>query len=169
MTLRRTAKYLLWGLLLSCSPAESAEAILPNGRSVISEMMDGQSVGVELITHTVDIGTPTSVRHSAAAANCTFSRFPCSVLDSLALSLDGYKMFVPRSAFCGVSDLRTAALVHHDKRFVLIMQGADASEAYILKIAFDKSGVHTRVLFAASEPAMPLETTQYHSKNNSED
>lgn len=144
-------------------------SISPNGRSVISETVDGQSARVELLTHTVNIGSPASMRHSATAAACTFSRFPCIVLDSLVLSLDGDKIFVPRSAFCGVSNLRTAALVHQDKSLVLVMQGADASEAYILKIIFDKSGVKRRILFAASEPTMALETTQYHPNGGSED
>jgi hypothetical protein len=154
---------------MTCSLAESAESIFSNGRSVISETIGGQSVRVELMTRRVNIGSPASVRHSAAAAACTFSRFPCSVLDSLVLSLDGHKIFVPRSAFFGVSDLRSAALVQHDKNFVLIMQGADASEAYILKIVFDKSGVQSRILFAASEPEIALETTQYHRTKNSVD
>lgn len=154
---------------MSCLLAESAEAIIPNGRSVISETMGGQSVRVELVTRTVNIGSPASMRHSAASAACTFTRFPCSVLDSVVLLLDGRKIFVPRSAYCGVSDLRSAALVHHDKNLELIMEGADASEAYILKIVFDKSGVQTRILSAASEPEMALETTQYHGTKNLED
>lgn len=163
------ARYLLLFLLMSCSLAESAEAIFPNGRSVISETMGGQSVRVELFTRTVNIGSPAAMRHSAASAACTFSRFPCNVLDSLVLTLDGHKISVPRSAFCGVSDLRSAAVVHQNKNLVLIMEGADASEAYILKISFDKSGVQTRILFAASEPELALETTQYHRTKNLKD
>jgi hypothetical protein len=169
MILRRIVRQLSLLLLMVSSLAKSAEPILPNGRSVIVEAMGEQVARVEFITRTVNIGTPASVRHSAAAANCTFSRFPCSVLDSLVLSLDGHKLFVPRSAFCGLSDLRTAALIQQDKSIVLIMQGADASEAYILKIIFDKSGVQSRSLFAASEPEVALETTQYNHFKNSSD
>ncbi|MDQ2989824.1 MAG: hypothetical protein M3R60_12060 [Pseudomonadota bacterium] len=120
----------------------------------------------EFITRAVNIGRPASVHRSAGAAACTFSRFPCSVLDSLVLSIDGHKIFVPRSAFCGVSDLRSAALLQHDKSLELVIQGADASEAYILKIVFNKSGVQSRTLFAATEPAIALETTQYAIQEN---
>lgn len=136
--------------------------VAPQGETRVVVTLGHRSIEVVLKTHEVQIGKPSDPRPDVISSSCTYSRYPCSIVDHIDIKVNNNSIFVPRSVFCDLADLDTAELGASGKGIILTLTGGDASEAYIVKIWFDAEAVKRRILWSAIEPKQPLEETVYH-------
>lgn len=149
-------------LIAGCANAAGLPSrVASDGETLVSATAGALSVQVRILTsevHVSKVGQKTlSVR-----SRCTLSKNPCSAVDHLEISVNGDALFIPRSAYCGLSDLSTAQIQIGGDLSVLIVHGGDASESYIARIEFDSAQVKRRTLFSALSEKQPLEETIYH-------
>jgi hypothetical protein len=139
--------------------------VVPQGKTRIATTLGTSSIDVEVTTHEMQIGKPSDPRPDVfdSTSSCTYSRYPCSIVDHIGIKVNGNRVFVPRSVFCDLADLGTAEIVESRKGFVLSLEGGDASEAYVVKIWFDAGSVNRRILWSATELKDPLQETIYHT------
>jgi hypothetical protein len=149
--------------LADSAPAvQSSTRIASQGETVIVGTAGRLKVEVRIKAHEVPIGKPSDPRPTAIEPSCTYSKYPCSIVDRLDITVNGKPLFVPRSAFCCLADLNTAEIIAIEKGAILTLNGGDASESYIAKIEFNATDVKRRILSSATEPSQPLEETIYH-------
>jgi hypothetical protein len=141
---------------------QSPTQVFPRGESVIKAMLGGQLVTADLLTHEVAIGSPSNPPPARRTLNCTYSRYPCSLVDSLVLRVGRHPVSVPRSAFGDLSDVSEAKLAQTARgRFTLTMTGGDASESYVVKLTFDRERVIDRTVVDSEANAVAEHTVYY--------
>lgn len=84
------------------------------------------------------------------------------VVNELKISVNKKHLFVPRSTFTDLVDVRKADIAFTKDGGVLRIHGGDASESFEVKIEFDKVGVRRRSLFNSAISGAPLQETTYH-------
>ena len=137
-------------------------AILANGQTIVKAHSAMWSVKVIFKTHTVNIGKPSDALPSHRIWPCTYSRYPCSPVDHLTISVNGKALYVPPIVLFGLADVNTAELRLTAKAVTLVLTGGDASEAYITRITFDRRHVR-RVTWAPGEASdQILQETIFH-------
>jgi len=137
-------------------------AVASSAETEVVGVVPGLTVKVIIKMHEVQIGKPTDTRPTVIESSCTYSRYPCSVVDRLDIVVNGHRLFVPRSVFSDLGDVVTAGISASEGGAVLTLHGGDASESYIAKIAFDGTRVTRRTRSSASEPdEISQETTYY--------
>ena len=123
--------------------------------------VDGKTIRVVLSTNKIDIGgsdqTPPQVRKTS----CTYSKFPCSQISNLNISVNGKKLFVPRSVFADRTDVGTMNLSGADGINVITLVGGDASEGYTVKVFFDGRRVKKRELYSNEANSLDEATTYF--------
>lgn len=153
----------LW-LLSMVAPqthAGQATTIAPSGETVIATRSGKISVQVKITTHEVQIGKPSGERPGLITTSCTYSRFPCSVVDLITIQVNGNPITVPRVAFCGLADLNDAELIVGQQESVLKFSGGDASESYRVKIRFNRERVTDLSVFNGESGKKLQETTYF--------
>lgn len=136
--------------------------IAPDGETMIEADSVTQKVRVTIQTHQVNIGKPSDQRPTLIRSNCTYSRYPCSLVDVIDITIGGKLIFVPRSVFSDLADLSSAKIQAEKKDWLLTLRGGDASESYIVQIKFDRERVKHRNLSSAMSPNKSLQETVYH-------
>jgi hypothetical protein len=148
---------------LHAATVQQSKPVASKGVTVIAAKSDKLSVRVKIITHEVDIGKPSDKRPEVNRSSCTYSRYPCSIVDGIDISVNGKPLFVPRSVLCDLADLNTAEVRIEQNKSILTLTGGDASESYIVKIEFDKDRIKRRSLAPGEGlPNEPLQETIYH-------
>lgn len=132
------------------------------GETVAVATADKLTVRVTIKTHEIQIGKPSDGRPAVIESNCTYSKYPCSIVDRVDITVNGNALFIPRSAFCDLADLNIATINVSEKRSVLMLYGGDASESYSVEIEFDATQVRRRTLSSGELPNEPLQETIYH-------
>src|SRR5882757_4647389 len=94
-------------------------------------------VRVKINTHEVQIGKPSDERPVVIESSCTYSRYPCSIVDRIEITVNGKRVFVPRSAFCDLADLSRAEISVGKAGSTLKLEGGDGADSFIAKIEFD--------------------------------
>lgn len=161
--------YFCLGLILtSCAhtgAAQQRSPIASNGDTIIVADSAKLNVRVKIITHEMQIGIPSDKRPDVIRSGCTYSRYPCSVVDYIDISVGGKPLFIPRSVFCDLSDLNTADVRIDQKKSILTLTGGDASESYIVKIEFDTERVKRRSKYWSEySKDEPSEETSYQDQ-----
>ena len=151
-----------------CAAHAGSVAVRSQGDTVIVNRANGQLTQVKIRTHEVQIGKSSDPRPTRIDSNCTYSRFPCSVVDSVEISVSGDSVFVPRSVFVDLADLNTAELLAGKEDEILRLSGGDGSEGYVVKIVFNANRVKRRTVASGTEPNQPLQTTIYNVVEESE-
>lgn len=141
---------------------QSSTEVAPQGETLVEAIAGKSTVQVKLKTHEVQIGKPSDPRPAVIESNCTYSKYPCSIVDQLGITVNGTPLFVPRSAFADLADLNKAEIKVAKSGWVLTLDGGDASEGYIVKIYFDATRVERRALSSGTEPNRPLQVTTYN-------
>lgn len=156
----------LVALLITSSvvAAQSTAEVASSGETIVSTTTGKLSVQAMIKTHEMQIGKPSDVRPAEGESSCTYSKYPCSIVDRLGITVNGRSLFVPRSAFCDLADLTRAEIKVSDSQAVLVLHGGDASESYIVRITFDSAGVIRRTFSSATSPALLLQETDYHTQ-----
>jgi hypothetical protein len=153
----------LWVISIIGVHAKAVErtSIAPNGETAIVASSTKVSVRVQIRTHEVEIGEPSEKRPDVIRSSCTYSRYPCSIVDGIDILVNGKPIIVPRSVFCDLADLNTAEIRIEQKESILTLNGGDASESYIVKIEFDAERVKRRCLSSSMAPGKLLQETIY--------
>ena len=152
--------FLIFGQLQPNARA-AAVPVKSKGETTLQSTLGKLKVEVKIRTHEVPNGTPANPVKPKDSA-CTMSRIPCSPVDAIKISVNKTPLFVPRSAFADLADLGTAELAVENGRNILVLEGGDASESYIVKIAFTSKSITRRTLVDAEFPDELLEETVYH-------
>jgi hypothetical protein len=115
---------------------------------------------VSIKTHIVNIGVPQDALPKQRTSNCTYSRYPCSLVDRIDFSVDGKNVFAARSVFADLADIEGAGLKNDGNDFILSLKCGDASEAYNVTIRFNSTQVLDRKI---SDPrtGYVLQETRY--------
>jgi hypothetical protein len=137
------------------------QAVTSNGETFLAEASGKFKVQVRIKAHEIPIGNQSEKRPDKIESNCTYSKYPCSLVDVLEISINGKLLFVPRSSFCSFSDLNFVKLQLTKKGYVLTLEGGDASEGYIGRIVFNHKRVISRAVSSALAPNYILEETIY--------
>ncbi|WP_243359535.1 hypothetical protein [Fundidesulfovibrio terrae] len=137
--------------------------VFSQGEIVLECSIGYSKARVRVTTHEVDIGKAGDPWPEKKMSSCTYSRFPCSVVDGIDLFVDGKSLFVPRSVFSDLSDLGSATLSADGPRTTLTMRGGDASEAYTVVIVFDRERVLRRAVYSSLSPTIPSQETVYNT------
>ena len=163
----------MWKTLMLCSAfavtvvhaqdSFHATPILTNGTTAINLSTKIGKVVVEITTHQIQNGTPSNINTAATKfTSCTNSRVPCSVVDSIAIAVNGKSIFVPRSVYCDLADLDRGTVLVENGRMSLMLWVGDAAEAYIGRIDFDEMRVTRRRLSDDVEQRELLQDTTYY-------
>ncbi len=145
----------------AAAPASNAKQVARHGETNLAAVFNDVTVSASLLTHEVSIGSATDQPPERRTLNCTYSHAPCLLLDSLAISVGGREIPVPRTAFGDLADIWTVKLHPLARgRFGLTLTGGDASEAYEAEIVFDQRRVRERTI-TDSEAQMVSEKTTY--------
>jgi hypothetical protein len=147
---------------ISASLAEEQTPVKSTGETTITAKYTSMIIQVKIGTHEVDIGKPSDGHPDVMRSNCTYSRYPCSIVDYIDISVNGKPLFVPRSVFSDLADLNQAK-IHADKDgATLILNGGDASESYIMKVSFNAKNIKSRTLIDGEFDEVMQETTYFH-------
>lgn len=144
----------------ACAQESQRVVVASEGETLIS----ASGAQVKIRTREVDIGKPSDGWPKDKQSSCTYSRYPCSVVEDIDISVNGHPLIipVPRSAYCDRSDVNKADLKADDRVWVLTLYGGDASEAYIGKIIFNESRVLRREILDPLSLDDLLQETVYH-------
>jgi len=142
--------------------AQQRTAVAPHGETQVVGVVRGLTVKVNIKTHEVQIGEPSNKRPAVIESSCTYSRYPCSVVDRLDILVNGHQLFIPRSVFSDLGDVVNAEISVSEGGAVLTLYGGDASESYVAKIAFDGTRVIRRTRSRPTEPDEVTQETTYY-------
>lgn len=144
-----------------CNAASGRIKVASQGVTDIAAAFGKTQVSVQITTHEVGIGKPSDERPKKILSSCTYSRFPCSSVDYVEISVNGNTLFVARSVYADLADVGEASLRQNKKgQFVLTLGGGDASESYTVEITFDRNLVRQRT-FMSNEARQIMQKTIY--------
>lgn len=84
-----------------------------------------------------------------------------SVIQRMTITIGGQSLFVPRSVFANLFDARKASLAFEKDAFVLSIVGADGAELYLVRVYFDGTMIHRRMVYDAFDSKTAAEDTRY--------
>lgn len=126
-------------------------------------------ISVKITTHEVEIGKPSDKWPQKKLSSCTYSRFPCSLVDYVEISVNGNTLFLARSVYADLADVVEASLRQNKKgQFVLTLGGGDASESYTVEAEFDGNLVRQRI-FMSNEAGQIMQKTIYFAPQSMND
>lgn len=132
------------------------------GETAIVANHTNYNVKVTIKTDEVEIGKPSDERPNIIRSACTYSRFPCSLVDYIDIEVNGKQLFIPRSVSCDLADLNTAEIRFEQNEPTLMLTGGDASESYIVRIEFNEEQIKRKVEFSSMLPDEPTQETIYY-------
>ncbi len=141
--------------------------IIQSGETTLVANSKNLKVRVNIKTHTVDIGkfdpNGAFVKH-ADNQSCSYTRYPCSVVNNIEIIVNGKQLLFPTSIFCDLADLNEGKVFIEKKKMVLMLEGGDASTGYIIKLEFDQDHIRRKMVYA--DPSLSrdvlLEEVTYH-------
>jgi hypothetical protein len=150
-------------LLMGIAYADPASvSVKPRGDTELAVTVGKLTALVRIKTHEMQIGKPSEGRPEVIQSNCTYSKYPCSIVDRIDIFVNGTALFVPRSAFCDLADLNRAEIHIDEKGSKLMLAGGDGAEGFVVKIEFDATRVKRRTLAGGESGGQLSEDTTYH-------
>jgi len=138
--------------------------VASHGQTIISASAKGLTVQVKIDTHEQQIGKSSDPPPRVVDSNCTYSRYPCSIVDQLEIIVNGATIFVPRSSFCDLADLNNAVITFNNGGSVqLRLEAGDGAEGTIVTIAFDSNQVRRRTVASGESAKRLLQDTRYYA------
>lgn len=138
-----------------------AASVAPSGNTVIAATSSKIKAQAVLTTRQVVIREADRERTDMPATSCTYSRFPCSVVDYLSITVKGEPITVPRSVYLDLADINAAVVTTEKGKYILRLTGGDASESYRVVIEFDANRVRTKRVYSGEGNGL-LQETVYH-------
>lgn len=155
--------YLIPVVLASQALAGNAERITfvsSSGETNISREFKKYRVNVKISTSEVEIGKPSDGLPEIRNNSCTYSRYPCSLVDQIDIKINETPIFVPRSVYSDLADINMAKLVAGTKSYILTLDGGDASESYKAVIKFNRERIISREVWSG-EAGKKTQETRY--------
>jgi hypothetical protein len=121
--------------------AEQITFVSPSRETNISRQFKKHTLDVKISTHEVEIGKPSDGLPEIRNNSCTYSRYPCSLVDRIDIKINETPIFVPRSVYSDLADINKAKLVAGTNTYILILHGDDASESYKVVINFNRERI----------------------------
>lgn len=140
--------------------------VASSGETKLSSVVG--KIKIEVVFQTSITPASNNEHENRRFVQCTYSRIPCSLTDSIRVSIDGKEIFIPRSAFADLGDISTAELAMSNGRLILTIKGGDASESYIAKLLFNNDRLSERRLYSGEDPEHPLEVSRYYQVTSSD-
>jgi hypothetical protein len=138
-----------------------AASVAPSGKTFIAGAFSKTKAQALLITRQVDIREADRERADMPATSCTYSRFPCSVVDHLSINVKGKPIIVPRSVYLDLADINSGEVTMTKGKFALRLSGGDASESYRVVVEFDANRVRTKRVYSGESNRL-LQESVYH-------
>jgi hypothetical protein len=160
LAIRLVALWLTMGSALGNN--QTTIPVQSQGDTLVAAKTDKLIVQVKITTHEMQIGKPSDARPDVIESNCTYSKYPCSIVDRIDIIVNGKSLDVPRSAFCDLADLTTARINVGKSVSILRLSGGDGAESFIVKIEFDTNQVKRRTLAGGESGGQLSEDTRYH-------
>jgi hypothetical protein len=167
--MKATRLLVFFGMALAMDVAHAAGeavAVVSQGETIVASASRCIKIQVRIKTHEVQIGKSSDARPAVIESNCTYSKYPCSIVDQLEIIVNGTALFVPRSAFCSLADLNKAEVKAGKKEWILRLDGGDGgdgAESFIAKIEFDATQVQRRTPAGGASADQLTEETRYHT------
>ncbi len=138
--------------------------VASQGETLIAATAGKLNVQVKIKTHEVQIGKPSDGKPTVIQSSCTYSKYPCSIVDRIEITVNGKPLFIRRSVFCSLADLNRAEIKAEERGLILMLYGGDASESYVARIEFDDTRVKRRtILVSGNSGRESAEETVYHT------
>ena len=135
--------------------------VFSQGMTNIIDGFEGVKIIVKISTNQIDIGKASDDQPQKKITNCTYSRFPCSLVNHMEISVNGNSLFVARSVYADLADVDAATLRQKRKgQYIVSLDGGDASESYTVEITFDDNMV-TQRLFKSNLDGQIMQKTTY--------
>jgi hypothetical protein len=144
-----------------CANASQQIPVAPVGKTSVIATSAKVRIEVIVTTHEVSIEEADRDNADIAIASCTYSRFPCSVVDNLSITVKGKKIVVPHSVFLDLADINTAEIRITKNKYSVRLEGGDASESYIAVIEFDDKRVKAKRVYSGEANALLQKTVYY--------
>ncbi len=135
--------------------------VMTSGETIVRNDTKNNKVLVKIYTHELDIGKPSDPRPKIINNNCTYSRILCSIVDRIEIYINDKPIFIPKSVFCDLADIGTAALIVTNKINILTLGGGDASESYRAIIKFNSDRIISREKWDNEAGEKSQETTYF--------
>lgn len=139
--------------------SENTKPIAPKGNTIITATSKGMNIKIEIGTHRLIVNKEKLYENKI---RCGSGQSSCGVVDYLRIIVNSKSIIVPRSVYCDLSDLTTAEVEIGSTGAVLILEGGDASESYIVKIEFNAHRVTKRLGYSGEIPDEPTQETVYY-------
>lgn len=153
---------ILIALLVGVSGLSSAKEVATKGVTTLNTDIKGIRVQVDIRTYQLDIGRSSDGIPTVRENICTYSKYPCSPVQGIDISVGSAKIFVPKSSFADLSDLSSARLFAKNGSMILVLDGGDASESYTVKLFFNGEHVYRRLFYPSGDANEPTEDTKYN-------
>lgn len=140
--------------------AEESSDVTLDGETLLSMSTAKSTVEIRLKNRRID-GNLSPNEKLLLAQDCPWGEPPCSLMEAIGIEVSGHALFVPRSVYRGLSNVRTVKLASHGPLFRMTLRGADASESYLVKIEFDQSRILKRQISSALAPNDVMEEFIY--------
>lgn len=144
--------------IFSIAPSKAAEKriILTATEDTAISIAVGHS-RAKITFHPNRIESPV-VKEERACSSCGVE---AGFLKSMAISVNDRSVFVPRSAFADLVNLREATVRNDGGTFILTLSGGDGADSYYAQIFFDGEGVNRKKLFSALDSDKQTEEIRY--------
>ncbi|MFN8579368.1 MAG: hypothetical protein U0163_00115 [Gemmatimonadaceae bacterium] len=138
--------------------------VASTGNTVVATTTGGALVQATIRAREVDIGPYGTPRPAKSESNCTYSQYPCTLVDRIDIAIGGHPVLVPKAVFRDLADVHWASVSGTKGKWVLDLLCGDASETYRERIEFDAARVNRIRIFAGSDtsPGAVLMETTWH-------
>ena len=147
---------------LHANAAEKIVRIDPKGITVLFAKAGKSQIKIKIKTHIIDIGSETDKRPEITRSNCTYTKFPCSVVNCIDIFVNGESIVTYDSIFTDIADLNTAKILIDKSKYFLILETGDISNGTIVKIEFNEFRVKGRIV-ESRRLRSRLEETKYYA------
>jgi hypothetical protein len=141
-------------LLLACSTLLVGQSIAPSGSTSIHATTAGKKVDLAIRAARIESSSEIFPNIESGAKSVT-------LITDLQLTVNGARIFVPRSVFADLLDPRTTSIRPEKSDILLTISGGDGAESYFVSIIFDSMKVKRRLLYSTLTPTVPSQVTTY--------
>jgi len=123
--------------------------INPVGDSILSSKAKNAKTNVNI--KSARVKTPLSLKSSYEVESV-------SIVEQISITVNGNQVFVPRSVYTDLFDVKNGTLAVNKQGSVLTLCGADASESYCVQIYFDNQKVFRRTMSSGENETVTQDT-----------
>lgn len=151
---------LLLGVFAFCPlPAPAQVKIARSGSTEVSATIEKNRATVTI--HTTIVNQDCTCSCPAKAALKEMNLKEMSVIEDMAIAINGKSVFVGNSVYDHLFEPHWASLRSEKGNFVLKIVGLDAANSYFVRIYFDRDGVSRLLTYWGLVPDKPTSDTRF--------